>query len=367
MSLAGGSEPLETLGEHPAFLAIAREVHSFAGFWFNENDAIVVATTDLRDFQRITALIPQYLGAHQPTGGYVSLKVERSFEHLARLRASVRGEVLHMAGVVSLGIKESANRIEVGVANDGVEPSVRAFARGKGIADAELHIRTVPIPTTTSHTLDSLHPSGKIEGGWRIVSAAGACTLGFPAFRANGTAVFVTNSHCTSTMYGFDGGTFYQPTDQPPNPHSIGTELLDPAGWPCGQFGILTCRHSDAALIAASASMEFGKIARTTERVTSDVSRGALTINHSNPTFTISSKHLFVYENETLEKVGQTTGWSAGSVEDTCTDHADDGFVRLCVDRVDFAQQGGDSGAPVFFVKADGTVELRGMAYGWQN
>jgi hypothetical protein len=351
---------LESLGEHPAFLAIAREVPSFAGFWFDDNDAIVVATTDLRDFPRITGLIPQYLGAHQPAGGYVALKVDRSFEHLARLRASLRTEVLRTPGVVSLGIKESANRIDVGVVSDGIGASVRAIARSRGVADEELNIRTVPVPTTTSHTLQSQHPSGRIEGGWQISSAAGTCTLGFPAYRADGTAVFVTNSHCTSTTYGPDGGTIHQPA----NPNSIGTELLDPAGWSCSGN---TCRHSDAALISASVSMEFGKIARTTERVTSDVSGGALTINHSYPSFTISGKHRFVYENETLEKVGRTTGWSAGAVEDTCTDHNVGGFVRLCADRVDYAAQGGDSGSPVFFMKADGTVELRGIHWGWQG
>jgi len=33
---------------------------------------------------------------------------------------------------------------------------------------------------------------------------------------------------------------------------------------------------------------------------------------------------------------------------------------------VDFASDGGDSGSPVFYWKADGTAELRGVVYAWQ-
>lgn len=80
----------------------------------------------------------------------------------------------------------------------------------------------------------------------------------------------------------------------------------------------------------------------------------------------------FVWENETLEKVGRTTGWSSGSVEDTCTDYSssisgEPDWTKLCSDRVDFAIQGGDSGSPVFYWKPDGTVELRGIVFGWQG
>jgi hypothetical protein len=144
----------------------------------------------------------------------------------------------------------------------------------------------------------------------------------------------------------------------------VGVESVDPPALSCGFMG--PCRYSDAALISALRPLQFGRIARTTERSGLDVTGGALTINHANPTFTISGRWSFVYENEIIDKVGATTGWSYGAVEDTCTDFSTSGWIKLCSDRVDFATQGGDSGSPVFYWKADGTVELRGIVFGWQ-
>ena len=320
-----------------------------------------MALTDLKDFQRVVALIPKYLGAHQPTAGFVALKVGRSFADLARFRASLRSQVFARSGVVSLGVKESANRVEIGISNRSVEPEVRGVARSLGIPDEAVAVVEVPEARVASHTLQQQHPSAAIEGGWQISnSAGGPCTLGFPAIRvSNGTNVFVTNSHCTTTSPGFDGGTITQPSGT-----AVGSEILDPAAWACG---IYSCRNADAALILASRPLQLGKIARTTERTDADISAAALTIDHLNPTFTISGRNSHVYENEILDKVGRTTGWSYGAVEDTCTDHNILGWVRLCSDRVDFAVQDGDSGSPVFYWTPGGTAELRGIVFGWQG
>jgi hypothetical protein len=355
-SLALSSQPLESLGELPPFIEIAREVPTFGGFWFTDQDPIVVALTDLADFQRVAAMIPRYLGAHQPSGGYVAMKVRWSFAELARFRAALRAPVFGLAGAVSLGVKESANRVEIGVSSTALEPAVRGIVQSLGVADDAVAVLSVPVPQATSHTLTDRHPDGAIEGGWEI--GISGCTLGFPAFRSDGSPVFVINSHCTQTSPGFDGGPITQ------GGVVVGAELLDPPGWPCGGT---TCRHSDAALISAFAPLSFGKIARTTERVGTDISGGALTIDHLNPTFTISSRRDYVYENETREKVGRVTGWSYGAVEDTCTDHEIGGWVRRCSDRVDFAVQGGDSGSPVFYWKPDGTAELVGIVFGWEK
>ncbi len=144
-SLSLSSMPLEDVGELPPFVEIANEVPSFGGFWFNEKDQIVVAVTDLADFERVAGMIPRYLGAHQPTG-YVAMQVERSFADLARFRAVLRAPAFARQGVVSLGVKESANRVEVGITDPGVEATVRGLARGLGIPDEALVIARVPEP-----------------------------------------------------------------------------------------------------------------------------------------------------------------------------------------------------------------------------
>lgn len=287
-------------------------------------------------------------------------RVGRSFADLARFRASLRDELFSVEGVVSLGVKESANRVEVGITSTAAEPAVRAVVRMLGIPDDAVAVVSVPPAQVVSHTLRNQHPTGAIEGGWEIGSTSAICTLGFSAIRSDGSQVFVTNSHCTTTSPGFDGGAIRQPA----NGSIVGSEVLDPAGWSCGGSW---CRHSDASLISATQPVQFGKIARTTERTGADISGAALTIDHANPTFTISARYPDVFENEPLDKVGRTTGWSYGAVEDTCTDYEIDGWVRQCSDRVDFAVQGGDSGSPVFYWKTDGTAELRGVVFGWQG
>lgn len=361
-NLALTTAPLESLGEDPPFIEIAGQVPSFGGFWFNEQGTqIVVGLTDPGDFARVVGMIPQYLGAHKPSAGYIAVSVTRTFADLARYRAALRGEVLGLAGVATLGVKESANRVEVGITNAAVEPQVRELVRRLGIPDDAVAILNVPVPRVMSHTLLDQHPAALIEGGWMI--GPSGCTLGFPAFRTDGASVFVMNSHCTPTSPGFDGGAITQ------GGVHIGTEILDPPGWVCAG-GFSTCRHADAALISADRPMAFGKIARTTERTTADQSGGPLTIDHGNPTFTITGRSNDVFENEPLDKVGVRTGWSHGNVEDTCTDvfFDEDRWSRLCSDRVDFAVDRGDSGSPVFSVKADGTVDLRGIVFGrWSN
>ena len=112
--------------------------------------------------------------------------------------------------------------------------------------------------------------------------------------------------------------------------------------------------------------------ARPTERVGNDRTGGAITIDHTNPTFTVSGRLNFVWENEILDKVGRTTGWTYGAVEDTCTDFSsgregEPKWKKLCSDRVDFAINDGDSGSPVFYWKTDGTAELRGIVFAWQG
>jgi hypothetical protein len=94
----------------------------------------------------------------------------------------------------------------------------------------------------------------------------------------------------------------------------------------------------------------------------------SLEIDSGDPTFVVSARNNNVFENELLNKVGRKSGWTRGNVEDTCDDKVGtDGWIRLCSDRVDLALDDGDSGAPVFSMLPDSTVELRGVVWGEQE
>lgn len=290
---------------------------------------------------------------------FATREVEYGFLELARYKTALRAHVFGIDGVVSLDVSERENRVKIGLTAPRYSPDVRALLERIGIPDEAVVFWEVEEVSVASLDLDDAQPQGLIQGGWRINGGGGGCTLGFPAKRAsNGAEVWVTASHCTLYDHQYDGGAFYQPS------RLIGYEILDPPPHTCGIFPDL-CRNSDAALISASAQIHLGKIARTTQSSGCDQCSAPLTINLNNPTFTIREASGYLFEDQTVHKVGQTTGWTYGAVEDVCADYEVDGWVRQCSDRVDFSVQPGDSGSPVFSVNPDGTITLRGIVWGW--
>jgi len=92
---------------------------------------------------------------------------------------------------------------------------------------------------------------------------------------------------------------------------------------------------------------------------------GSDTIDASLPRFQIISRNNHTFENETLQKVGITSGWTYGAVESTCDDvNSEVGAWILCSDRVDYVSDPGDSGSPVFYLIYGDNAELRGIHWG---
>lgn len=358
---------IDSLGESPLLLAVAREVPEFAGLYFDDQGELVVALTDVARLADAESAIRSHLDTHRTAHGmvdratarFVARAVEYPFLELARHRELLRQNVFAIPGVVSLGVKESENRIVVGVSDPGTMAQVRDLLPKLGVPAEEMSIQQVPRPVATSHTLAS--SMGNIQGGWEIglTIPFGVCTLGFPARRTiDGSPVFVTNSHCTTVQHGFDGDASFQAGIH------IGNEILDPNGEPCL---FETCRNADAALFSPTVPIQLGSIVRTTASSGCEACVAPLTVDHTNPTFQIVGQSGVIIENVTLHKVGRTTGWTYGGVEDTCSDYSIDGWIRLCSDRVDYSTDHGDSGAPVFSLNADGTVILRGISFGYQG
>jgi hypothetical protein len=365
--------PDDSLDDHPAMLAIAREVPSFGGMYFNDQGELVVAMTDLSRQADAETRVRPILGNHQTKLGsvdhvtvrFVSRPVEYSFLELARYKTVLGRQVFGIPGVVTLDLKESLNRVRIGTAEAGAELEVRNLLTKLGIPEHAVTFLRVSPPRNTADSLQGPQPQGVIQGGWQIRSnSITACTLGFPAKRAsNHASVFVTNSHCTALPWQPDTGSFRQPCFT--TCLLIGSEVLDLEPHDCG---ITPCRHSDAALISAVVPIDLGRIARTTESSSCEECSPSIIINASNPTIQITGKYWWVFENETLHKVGRTTGWTYGDVEDTCTDVFTGGVKKRCSDRVDFQSRPGDSGSPVFFYNSSfGTAQLRGIQFGYDT
>ena len=265
--------------------------------------------------------------------------------------------LFELGGVVYTDADERNGRLVVGVVNRGLETAIRARLNVLGVSsDLVDVVFSNPIVQVTS-LQDYIRP---IEGGLQIRWDNYICTLGFNGVRA-GTAGFVVNSHCTTKQGGVNGTKYYQPINQIAA-EFIGTEIADPqyrrALPGCSFF--LKCRYSDSAFVQRDSLVPAaqGFIAKP-----NSVNTGSLTI--SSEQFRITSEGPSLV-GQTVNKVGRTTGWTQGTVTNTCVNTAVSGtlIVQLCQDFVSAGVGAGDSSSPVFAITSGNDVQLRGILWG---
>jgi hypothetical protein len=120
------------------------------------------------------------------------------------------------------------------------------------------------------------------------------------------------------------------------------------------------CRRSDAAraLYINGVTGAVGVIAKTLGLGSLEVS-GTFTItsNDANNSTPVGS---------TVNKVGRTTGWTAGTMTNSCVNTGVQGskIVQLCQNFVTAGVAGGDSGSDVFFITGGTNVRLLGVLWG---
>jgi hypothetical protein len=356
------------------FVRIAREVPGFGGLYFDESGALNIVVAG--DAQQMSA---RDLGARLAGLG-VSLDAQPvrmqpgryDFIQLNSMHRAV-AEVLGLAGVVYTDADERANRVRVGVENQAAAASVERALAMMGIPrEAVVISETDPIEPL--QTLQSrVRPIGGGLQIWRFIppGSASTCTLGFNVRAPNRPNVqgFVTNSHCTEQR-GVVTGTQWSQKELALPVEYVAIERHDPpffqgGACPAGR----NCRYSDAAgaqYTVPPAEQAFGHIYRTT--APSQHTPGPLTIDQSNPMWTIVSETAFPTVGQTLHKTGRTTGWLVGPVLQTCINTNVSGagdITMLCQDRVEATAAGGDSGSPVFARYGEtGNVSLTGILWG---
>jgi hypothetical protein len=71
-------------------------------------------------------------------------------------------------------------------------------------------------------------------------------------------------------------------------------------------------------------------------------------------------------QGQEANKIGRTTGWTYGTVTETCVDVLASGtnHIRLCQSIVDAGVNSGDSGSPVFALRRGSDVTLLGILWG---
>jgi hypothetical protein len=300
-----------------------------------------------------------------------SLREMRAWEHDLK-------KFYRQAGVRTAQVDERNNRFEITVANATSEAAVRAAAATVGIPADILAVRTGgPAVVPFVDLNDRVRPAG---GGLRILSEftqsgvpySLGCTYGFNAQvdDGSGTRYMITNAHCVEAPNTF-GGWVNAPVYQPNNSFNtvVGQVSNNPAAAPnntgCAPGDV--CRESDAVLVRTNSSLfpasswDIGGIHRTTSRGVGPNSGGSTTISGR---IAIANASTIFFAGDTLDKIGSTTGWTAGVVTGTCVYHSDSGGGRMCNGVVAAGANHGDSGSPVFWKDPQGSYHLIGLLWG---
>jgi hypothetical protein len=347
----------------PPAAEFARQVPGFGGFFLDRSGNPTVYLTRGSSRAPAERLLAGYLSRRGLTPAAVRVLEGRyGWQQLERWQAQASAEALAVPGAVLVDNDETSNRVRIGVENLSAMAQVRATLARLGIPDEAVIVdRADPIVQVASLQNVVDRP---VRAGVQINFPGFLCSVGFNA--TSGTQKsFVTASHCTTTQGGVESTPYWQPLETTA-PTQIATEVADPvyqrnlAGCPKGKL----CRFSDASRAAYidGNNQALGQIART-----SGPNNGSLEITG---TFTISADDCAtrggcLTVGTTVNKVGRTTGWTAGAITNTCVNTGVQGtrFAQLCQSFVSAGVAGGDSGSDVFEVTGT-TVKLAGILWG---
>jgi hypothetical protein len=332
------------------------EAPGFAGFYLKDDGTPVIRLTDPSQRGAAQRYLAQHLRAAR-SGRHAGAPAQPVFLAAAYDFATLRdwSEALHptlaRSDVFLIDVDEVENRVHVGVEDAAAVAAVRAEGARLGIPAAALHVETQPRPEHRASVRDR-HTT--VRGGIQIAFSGGLCTQGFNARRSSGQSIFVTNSHCTNTYFGYDGGTIYQHLVSSSN--VVGAEVSDRGLYACYGTGT-SCRRADAAYVShnGSRTVAQGGIARTSWATGGP---GGLTITGE---FDIVARYTGSLPVGTyLDKTGRTSGSTYGQVTSSCVTI---GNLR-CQDISKVWSEGGDSGSPVYVWIGGSQVQLHGVMWG---
>ena len=346
--------------------ALARAVPGFGGFYFDAQGAPTIYLKEAGRRGEAERALEPFLRARGLGAGQLRVRQgQYEWADLERWFASASAEVLAVPGAVLVDADEASNRVRIGVERGAAGRVGVALARVGMPAAAVIMEEREPVtfavgqgprPKASPGSGSSLQGAFRPTiGGIQINFPGYLCTLGFNV----GGGSFITNSHCTTTQGGTEGTPYWQPTSTA-SPTQIATEAADPAyssnlaGCPAGRV----CRRSDAsrAGYVNGTQSSVGQIARTSRPGRS------LTVTGR---FTVRSEGSAVVGN-VVNKVGRTTGWSQGSVTNSCvnTNVSGSNVTQLCQTFVSATVGSGDSGSPVFRITSGDDVSLVGILWG---
>lgn len=257
---------------------------------------------------------------------------------------------------------ELNNRLTLYVSDASARQAAIARATDRGIPAEALRIVVSAPPQATASLRDRFRPTG---AGTQIRNnVSGRCTLGFNANTWPGLVDgLVTAAHCASGPVGVGatGQVMYQNSFL--SGDIVGTISTNPAfnltAGACGSF--TKCANADALFTAYNANTTRQKRVAFTASTGLNYAGGSITVTGW---WTNVASPGSVFQGQTVDKMGRTTGWTRGSVSATCVvgdidSNADlvADYRILCSHTVTNSRAGqGDSGGPVFIPPPAGQI-----------
>lgn len=371
-SIANVSEA-NSLGDlDHVFSRVDQEVPGFAGAFIDEDNSLVIASTDTAAVSAARDALERFFPGISRRKLASPRVADYSFRALRDWSILLAEHLPNGSEVTTIDVDERLNRIRVGMKRWTTEGEVLAAARRAQVPEEslKLELRALGEPLVT--LTDVFRPTiGGIRIQAHLFGFGGDCTLGFNALQGpwgNESAFLVTNSHCTNAQAqigGVDSAFVFQPFGSLANStvNLVGRETADPpfvGGSDPSCPSNALCRYSDAALIKyVGMSPPVGSIARTafpgtTSPGSSDV------VGTFNVVADVVGDHDLetwhgILSGLTVNKIGAATGWVHGGVLQTCfmlAAGADPATGKqrwlLCQYTATGTSASGDSGSPVF-------------------
>lgn len=361
---------------------IAQRVPGFGGVYVDSSGRAVVwlaADTQLAAASRAMAEVLGRLPSIDSRGWRIR-RTRYDLQQLYEWRRSLLEE-LSLDHLVYIDLDEAGNQVWVAVDRPSAIPLVRAAARRRGIPDAAAQVVTEARPHQLQLITNEIRP---LTGGMRIGASYGsmACTSSLVGYRASAPSVplMVTNGHCSFTQgaldtmqYGapFGGAPIVQEEFDPPfwyvydgRPNAICTPLEPFCVTFCPSVATGGCRWGDVSSwrFIQPTSVSLYAVATTSFAYFGTGGDGSLAYTGTETLTAWPPEYL--YSGERMDKVGATSGWTAGPLNHTCTDVGMPGNrMLLCQYTVLAEARGGDSGSPVIWDGAAGRY-LTGILWG---
>ena len=349
-----------------AFADLGELIPGFGGFYFDEAGGLHAYVGVTADAEKARAILQpftsQFRGRDGSRGnGRIYLHESQfAFTDLLLWR-DLANQLLHRGALVYTDVDERSNTLALGVEDISAAAWVKAWLSTRGVPPGAIDLRGAILqPMATLR--DVIRP---VFGGL-LIGGSGSCTMGF-LVEYDGVRAYTTNSHCTTTPWGPDGGTYYQWTIG----NRIGVEISDPTQTTISPYcpsPYTYCRWSDSAILELddSVSWDFGKIGRT-ETASQDST--SFTLWSLAPTRQIVGVVGLMTEVDwagtTIYKTGQRSGTTFGVATNTCLDLIyGSNNLLMCQVVVRADVRPGDSGSPVWRATFPYTgIEAMGLAH----